>query len=704
MTFIPELLETMVPGSILTALAIILVRLLFRRILSPKAKYYLWLLLAVRLVLPVLPESPTSLMNFLPEPAPVYETLTAPTGVSEFAAPSEDIAVDTVPELYQQPLVEIPSEAAVSPTPSRESILTYIYLAGVAAVLAVYLVLYLLTARSLRRLPRCADKETLAEFFTLKANLGVKTKPDLALGSGGMSGGLIRPTIVIPPDQSPEELRPILVHELLHIRAGDLWLMALYRLLCALNWFNPVVWLCFHQAKKDSEAACDQRVLESGMVKKESYAQKLYQESLMNLSHKPYVRTTFGGPSHSLRNRMRQIARFSGKKAWVVPLVLVLALVITACTLTAASTDPASAPAPEPAEAVSEAPEVLPVETEFSEVTPTALYSPYSLSNDEIIFESIPWDTVYSDVANRTATTAALTPSTSQQGFPMLSGTIPGHPEVSDMEIRSKFSTVYLANVLYQVEINYDLDHTDFDAVVADRTSVLGEPDYLDTEKAFWEKGNTELMILNNKSYVRERLMGASLQMDMTQHPTENIENLLLSLNPPVGRYGWSFQEHVDAGMLDPKDGTTSGDETIFVFTSTIELGGYPLPVGYYFTETYVNRGSGTLVLTEIHVEPPEGVSLNAWLDSFEALWQDKMFAYSDQYWCCPVFVGSLLSNTQTQIITDSMNADGQVAATQEEAQEYLDTWYLASNFYDPARGWVFNGTGAALYRTATGQ
>lgn len=57
-------------GSWLTALAIILIRLLFHCVLSSKAKYYLWLLLALRLMLPVLPQSPFSIQNYLPGTSP----------------------------------------------------------------------------------------------------------------------------------------------------------------------------------------------------------------------------------------------------------------------------------------------------------------------------------------------------------------------------------------------------------------------------------------------------------------------------------------------------------------------------------------------------------------------------------------------------------------------------------------------------------
>lgn len=63
-----SILLSVTKGALLTAALIVLIRLIFRRVLTAKAKYYLWLLLALRLMLPVVPGSPVSLLNFLPEP------------------------------------------------------------------------------------------------------------------------------------------------------------------------------------------------------------------------------------------------------------------------------------------------------------------------------------------------------------------------------------------------------------------------------------------------------------------------------------------------------------------------------------------------------------------------------------------------------------------------------------------------------------
>ena len=84
MTVITMLLE-MTRGVLVTAAVIALARVALKRVLSPKAKYYLWLLLLVRMMLPVLPESPLSLMNYLPAGQPAEPAAPAVQTVEDVA-------------------------------------------------------------------------------------------------------------------------------------------------------------------------------------------------------------------------------------------------------------------------------------------------------------------------------------------------------------------------------------------------------------------------------------------------------------------------------------------------------------------------------------------------------------------------------------------------------------------------------------------
>ena len=80
--------------------------------------------------------------------------------------------------------------------------------------------------------------------------------------------GIRSPKILLPaaanawPD---ERIRVVLAHELAHVRRND-WLSQLSaELLRALYWFNPLVWLASRRLREESERACDDAVLETGV-------------------------------------------------------------------------------------------------------------------------------------------------------------------------------------------------------------------------------------------------------------------------------------------------------------------------------------------------------------------------------------------------------------------------------------------------------
>jgi beta-lactamase regulating signal transducer with metallopeptidase domain len=81
---------------------------------------------------------------------------------------------------------------------------------------------------------------------------------------GPVALGLLDRRIIVPADfesrYSPEERRLALDHEAVHHRRGDIWWNHLGLFILALNWFNPVAWLAFRAFRADQELACDARV------------------------------------------------------------------------------------------------------------------------------------------------------------------------------------------------------------------------------------------------------------------------------------------------------------------------------------------------------------------------------------------------------------------------------------------------------------
>jgi TonB family protein len=80
--------------------------------------------------------------------------------------------------------------------------------------------------------------------------------------------GLLRPVILLPAgatDWSPERRRIVLFHELAHIARGDWLLQICAELARAIYWFHPLAWLASRSLRYESERACDDAVLNSGV-------------------------------------------------------------------------------------------------------------------------------------------------------------------------------------------------------------------------------------------------------------------------------------------------------------------------------------------------------------------------------------------------------------------------------------------------------
>ncbi|HTQ59370.1 MAG TPA: M56 family metallopeptidase [Candidatus Solibacter sp.] len=92
-----------------------------------------------------------------------------------------------------------------------------------------------------------------------------------------LTWGFLRPVIVLPAGSSTwtaERRRIVLAHELAHIGRHD-WLVQICgELARAVYWFHPLVWLAAARLRHESECACDDAVLMSG-ISPSRYASEL---------------------------------------------------------------------------------------------------------------------------------------------------------------------------------------------------------------------------------------------------------------------------------------------------------------------------------------------------------------------------------------------------------------------------------------------
>ena len=686
-------------GSWLTALAIVLIRVLFRKILSPKAKYYLWLLLALRLILPVLPQSSLSVQNVLPQQTPTAVSV-LPADIPVTAA--EPMPIEEAPTAVQDtPAVSsAPTPAPAEKSPSLPMVLLWIYALGVGISALVYLVLYLRTARMLSKLPDCTDAETLAVWHSLRPGLSLPAFLRLKRGSQGMSGGLIHPTLVLPLEITGSDAAPILIHEAQHIASHDLWIMTLYRLFRCIYWFNPVVWLCFRQAFFDSEGACDQRVLESGLVSGKDYAQALYRESLLTARDGLYIRTAFGG-KHTIRRRIAQIARFHGKRRWMLPLALVLVLTISACTLTArqsensVASDATDSPSVSDSSSSAESNTALPAEA----VDAASVSAPIFITDGNLTFLNLPWGSTPEFVMDyMTYTDEDFTLTSRGRNFEAdVTQSPPDYPEISKIQYEFHFVGLDLSKGLDGIELFYDDSQVSYDDLLSDCTGFLGAPEQQDDKSASWSTDSAYLT-LSNLNNLKLTLSSALRETDFETalSTPEDVAAYMNSLMPPNGHYGWTYEQHIDAGLLNPDDGVfTHEDENCNSFVTTINLGGEDVEARYYFVRNLPLQETDTHILTEVYVVPPEDVPFREWFAKFSDQYTDKLFENQAGEYRTPVFVGNLLTQEQKDEVGNlALQYTGQYAST--------EAWSLSLIWRDGDL-FKFNGTGYALYLALNG-
>ena len=330
------MLEILVSSTVLI-LALAALRFFLRGKINPRLQYALWLLAALRLLLPVsLVRSPVSVMNAVPDVPAAVQRLTAP---EDRRAPQTD---------NTQAPAQTASEPEIAPVQAQKqltdsTILKFVWLTGAAAMALLMLAQ---NVRFLRRLKKIRQPFACTESPVPVWVASGLPSPCLA--------GLFRPEIYLTPEaaQDADTCQFVLRHELAHFYAKDqLW--SLLRLICqCVYWFDPFVWLAASLSRRDCELACDARVLKDldpgsrvsyGRALLSLVAPKRAKGQLLSCA------TTMQLGRKSLKERITLIAKKPKMAAYTLIFVLVLSLVLTACTFTGAPAQPEPDPQPEPA-------------------------------------------------------------------------------------------------------------------------------------------------------------------------------------------------------------------------------------------------------------------------------------------------------------------------------------------------------------------
>ena len=267
-----RLLEITVYSAVLF-LAVLLVRQLLKRWLSPALKYALWFIVLLRLVVPVTLESGFHLFR-LPESQLAAVTTQQQTPMAQDqpaeATPLADGAAALPAAADTQDAVLPVSDTAVEAPLTFRQWLLIAWAAGFALVAAAHLALSLQLNRRIRKFGCPPGAKTQALYLEVKGSMRIRANVPIVLMADIKSPALtvqFRPKLLLPDRliyaADREHMAFAMAHELMHYRRRDYLVCVLISLLRAVYWFNPVLWVMPRVMRLDMESACDAMVVKS---------------------------------------------------------------------------------------------------------------------------------------------------------------------------------------------------------------------------------------------------------------------------------------------------------------------------------------------------------------------------------------------------------------------------------------------------------
>lgn len=332
--------------SSVTACIIICVKQLFKWVIPPSVGVVMWVILLVRLLWPIFPESSVSIYNLIPAGRSIMFTLTNEID-EELSAREELYSEQTNPyvlegEVYTADAVRQPAYSArlypqedtrqtvgeyladtvhAGRTRSENAILAneiniallVIYATGTVVALAVNFYVYGKAKKTAlgTTLP-CTDERTLRVYHSTAEKLGIREGrvPPLKYGSSSMLVGCFSPAVIYREQEgiSDHELSMVFAHELNHFKHRDNFVLMLSTVMASFFWYNPLIWIVRHMLREDIEVMCDARTITLCEYRRADYAQMIYHSSESS-KRASLAGCHISSGSRQLKNRLRTISR-----------------------------------------------------------------------------------------------------------------------------------------------------------------------------------------------------------------------------------------------------------------------------------------------------------------------------------------------------------------------------------------------------------
>ena len=329
--FIKILLSLSVSGALLLLL-ILGLKPLYKNKFSKRWQYYIWIVVALRFLLPFTPDT-TIVGNLFEKFDTAAITNEIPT------SPNVPVPADTGNSKAEP----IQTNREITTAAMREPFNKYVCLFFIWSALALVLFVRKVTVyQGFIQYIKAGNKEVsdikiLNLLSDCEEKLNIKTRVELScnpLIASPMLIGFFRPRIILPAHEwEDKELSYIFVHELIHYKQRDMFYKWLIQIVVCVHWFNPFVYLLEKEVNKSCELSCDEKVISV----LDDTARREYGDILIsflksnNLYKSSLASVTLTEGAEQLKERLGAIMKFRKKSKVIIAITVIFTVAVCIC-------------------------------------------------------------------------------------------------------------------------------------------------------------------------------------------------------------------------------------------------------------------------------------------------------------------------------------------------------------------------------------
>ena len=328
--FMKILLSLSVSGTLLLLL-ILGLKPLYKSRFSKRWQYYIWIIVALRFLLPFTPDT-TIVGSLFEKPGTTVITNEIPTSPN-VPAPANTDNSKTEP-------IQADRDIAAA---MREPFNRYVCLFFIWSVFALVLFVRKITIYQgfiqyiKAGSTEVSDIKTLNLLSDCEEKLNIKTRVELSrnpLIASPIMIGFFRARIVLPAcELDDKEWSYIFVHELIHYKQRDMFYKWLIQIVVCAHWFNPFVYLLEKEVNKSCELSCDEKVISI----LDDNARREYGDTLIsflksnNLYKSSLASVTLTEGAEQLKERLGAIMKFKKKSKGIIAITAIFSVLVCVC-------------------------------------------------------------------------------------------------------------------------------------------------------------------------------------------------------------------------------------------------------------------------------------------------------------------------------------------------------------------------------------